>query len=226
MGCHTWFYIHIPEKKYEWEKLFIDSLKKKIKECDDSHKATTEEEWKEEFQDIVVDNTNQRNFWRNITEKQKKELIESKEADEYDIDGNIKLFSCNTWEEFKQIMIEDTEKALKQAETLHTLQDLLTPETERLIDSYSLFLPFEIKEEKIYVDAGSNNIDDFPELVEEIDPIVDVFRIGEYDAEPCHTLEECEETCKKYNNKPLTSEQREILRKHFEKYPDTIVEFG
>jgi hypothetical protein len=58
-----------------------------------------------------------------------------------------------------------------------------------------------------------------------IEPMHDMFRIYNYDAEPCHSVEEVLQRCKE-NNVELTKEQLKELNDWFGKYPDTIITFG
>ena len=71
---------------------------------------------------------------------------------------------------------------------------------------------------KLYIEADSKS--GFG-----IETMHDMFHIYNYEAEPCHSVDEVLQRCKE-NNVELTEEQLKELNNWFSKYPDTIIEFG
>lgn len=140
MGCHSWFYVHLPEKKEEIEQYFRDDIK--------------------------------RNY---------QHAIKNNKTGLYNFD------SLSISELFDQFYMLDS-------------------------------LYFLSHDGKLYIEACDGK-------TLGIEPMHDMFRIYNYAAEPCHSIEEVLQRCEE-NNVKLTKEQSKELNNWFSKYPDTIITFG
>lgn len=208
MGCHSWFYVHLPNKKEEIENHFRDDVKRK---CQKQY-----ENWlncdPNDFGSYLKSDKKSLEYYHNHTIE---EIIQ--QYPNYDLQTlrDNKFLSDLEWDkkydEMKQFFVYNSKKALDEYTSL-SIKELC--ERYGYLDS----LYYISNDNKIYIEACDGK--DFG-----IEPMHDMFRIYNYEAEPCHSVEEVLQRCKE-NNVELTEEQLKKLNNWFSKYPDTIITFG
>lgn len=249
MGCHTWFYAHLPEKEQEWEKelkeAILSGIDYTLKYYDDIINGNI---------DSVVKNQIQYDYRQTIDDA--KNILELYEMykDEPDSDFMQELEAyclCVTAEsdtieglmEFwrKIVACTDIESMYKLYYDL-TLRNLEKVKNAKNFEDWAEYKCYEhnfglcvIKDNKIYRDTthrmgkwvnenyifGKNNA------------LHDLFRCYDYELKPCYSLEETYQRIEEYNSTRteenkcvLDEEQKAILADFWQKFPDGIIEFG
>lgn len=208
MGCHSWFYVHLPEKKEEMEQYFREECK-----LTSQHQY---EMWSDcdpnEFGDSLKSDKETLEYYHNHTIE---EIIQEYPNFDQEVLRNNKFLSDleynKEYDKMKQFFIDESKKNLDECDSL-TIRELF----HRHVYLDSLY--FLSHDGKLYIDACDGK-------ALGIEPMHDLFRIYNYDAEPCHSVEEVLQRCKE-NKVILTEEQLQELNNWFEKYPDTIIDFG
>lgn len=208
MGCHSWFYVHLPEKKEEMEQYFRDDVKQTSQQqyemwldCDPN-----------EFGDYLKSDPESLEYYHKHTIE---EIIQQNPNFDSKVLQNNKLLADLEWnkeyDKMKQFFIDESKKVLDNCDSL-TISELF--DQSGYIDA----LYFLSSDGKLYIEACDGKMLG-------IEPMHDMFRIYNYDAEPCHSVEEVLQRCEE-NNVELTEEQLKKLNDWFGKYPDTIITFG
>jgi hypothetical protein len=208
MGCHSWFYVHFPEKKEEMEHHFRDDVKRNYQKqyehwlnCDPN-----------DFGGYLKSDKKSLEYYHNHTIE---EIIQQYPNYDSQTLRDNKFLSDLEWDkkydEMKQFFIDESKQLLDKCDSL-SLEELF--KHHPLLDCL-YFLSFD---GKLYIEADSRN--GFG-----IETMHDMFRIHNYEAEPCNSVEEVLQRCKE-NDVELTEEQLKELNDWFSKYPDTIITFG
>ena len=206
MGCHSWFYVHLPEKREEIERHFRDDVKRNFQkqyemwlDCDPN-----------EFGDDLKSDKESLEYYHNHTIE---EIIQQYPGFDPQILKDNKLLSDLEWnkeyDKMKQFFVDNSKQLLDKCDSL-SIEELFRHHP--LLD-HLYFLSFD---GKLYIEADN---------VFGIEPMHDMFRIYNYEAEPCNSVDEVLQRCKE-NNVELTEEQLKELNDWFSKYPDTIITFG
>ena len=144
-----------------------------------------------------------------------KEIIQEYSNFDQEVLRNNKFLSDleynKEYDKMKQFFIDESKKNLDECDSL-TIRELF----HRHVYLDSLY--FLSHDGKLYIEACDGK-------ALGIEPMHDLFRIYNYDAEPCHSVKEVLQRCKE-NKVILTEEQLQELNDWFEKYPDTIIDFG
>lgn len=206
MGCHSWFYVHLPEKKEELEQYFRDDVKRN---CQKQY-----EHWLDcdpnDFGGYLKSDEEILEYYHNHTIE---EIIS--QFPDYDLQAlrDNKFLSDLEWnkeyDKMKQFFVDKSKQLLDKCDSL-SLKELF--KNHPILD-HLYFLSFD---GKLYIEADN---------VFAIEPMHDMFRIYNYEAEPCNSVEEVLQRCKE-NDVELTEEQLKKLNDWFSKYPDTIIAFG
>lgn len=224
MGCHTWFYVHLPEKKDRWAELYIKYLQDSARDSVKMWEDEPDSEWEEMLKTDLSPDSENHKYWLTFDEEKKESLLKegwSKEA----IEQEVEYHKCNTWQDVRDFFVNLAKKNLEASEKLNNLNDLL--DNKSLLDQENFECPFEIINNKIYVETSFGHLsNDWPELSKDLRHAYDVFRIHDYDAKDCYSLKDCEERYMKYCNEPLPKEAKEFIEQYYKDFPDTIIRFG
>lgn len=208
MGCHSWFYVHLPEKKEELEQYFRDDVKRNCKKqyemwlnCDPNdfggYLKSTKESLEYYHNHTIEEIISQFPNYNLQTLQDNKYLSDLEWNKEYD--------------KMKQFFVDKSKQLLDKCDFL-SLEELFLQHP--ILDS----LYFLSHDDKLYIEACDGKAFG-------IESMHDMFRIYNYDAEPCHSVEEVLQRCEE-NKVILTEEQLKELTDWFNKYPDTIITFG
>ena len=205
MGCHSWFYVHLPEKREEIERHFRDDVKRNFQkqyemwlDCDPN-----------EFGDYLKSDKESLEYYHNHTIE---EIIQQYPDFDPQILKDNKFLSDLEWnkeyDKMKQFFVDNSKQLLDKCDSL-SIEELFR---HHFLLDHLYFLSFD---GKLYIEANN---------VFGIEPMHDMFRIHNYEAEPCNSVDEVLQRCKE-NNVELTEEQSKELNNWFNKYPDTIITF-
>ena len=205
MGCHSWFYVHLPEKREEIERHFRDDVKRNFQkqyemwlDCDPN-----------EFGDYLKSDKESLEYYHNHTIE---EIIQQYPDFDPQILKDDKFLSDLEWnkeyDKMKQFFVDNSKQLLDKCDSL-SIEELFR---HHFLLDHLYFLSFD---GKLYIEANN---------VFGIEPMHDMFRIHNYEAEPCNSVDEVLQRCKE-NNVELTEEQSKELNNWFNKYPDTIITF-
>lgn len=208
MGCHSWFYVHLPEKKEEMEHHFRDDVKRNYQKqyenwsnCDPN-----------EFGSYLKSDKKSLEYYHSHTIE---EIIQQYPNHDPQTLRDNKFLSDLEWDkkydEMKQFFVDTSKQLLDECDSL-SIEELFIHHS--LLDHLYFLSP----DGKLYIDACDGK-------ALGIEPMHDLFRIYNYDAESCHSVEEVLQRCEE-NKVILTEEQLKELNDWFEKYPDTIIDFG
>lgn len=222
MGCHTWFYVHLPEKKNRWAELYIKFLQDSANKSLQMWKNMSVGEWKETLKNMQG-NCENHNYWLTFDDEKRDSLLKdgwSKES----IDREVEYHKCNTWEDVRDYFINHALIDINAANKLNNLEDLKN--NLSLLEQHEFDCPFELIGDKIYVETSFSGLDKWPELSKDLRYAHDIFRIHNYSAEDCRSLEDCENRYLENRGEPLPVDARKFLEQYFKDYPDTIIRFG
>lgn len=209
MGCHSWFYVHIPERKEEMETYFLDKVRERAHNI---YKM-----WKEfkasDFPKFLSSNKTILEYYHNHTLE---EIVKKYPDTDIKILKSNKILMDYEWnkeyDKIKQYHIKNAKYIMDKMDSINSIEEYLT-----LSESQNPNFLYVIHDNKIYIEAEDGK--DF-----DIQPMHDMFRIHSF-AEPCYSIEDVLQRCKE-NNVILTNTEIKNLKNWFKKYPDTIIEFG
>ena len=140
-----------------------------------------------------------------------------KEWDEQNPESGIKNF---TIEQFKEACLQESLETKKMFDdNLDTVYIMGHCEQIDTVFNYGLY---RILDNKIYREMGSEHSNGSLVFTNSFH---DLFRIYDYDAEDCYSIDDCYSRCAKHNV-ILTREQNEKLKRFWNTYPDSIICFG
>lgn len=235
MGCHTYCYVHIPESEEAWENEYIDDVRDgslaNIKYIEKMTDAQIVKLIKQEVNDNLsyissIDKARE-------TDTLHKFLVyfdnDENKLNEYIKSLIVSIDECAP-ESYRNEMIRYEQNIIDIIDN-HTgskLELVKKLKFEQFAGSIS-FGTFKIKDNKIYRNTCANK-DDKPVFEYQFH---DMFRINDFNAKPCYSLEETLERCKEYNidwNEKFENGELKndlfIVNAFWDTYPDGIIEFG
>lgn len=236
MGCHTWCYAHIPTKQEEWEEEFINSLKQEeldlISDLENGNitdeildeyakcRVFDDNRWLKDYNEAVADGDEDLYIKEFGSREKLNEYINSLHLDE----------STYTGKEIKEDWISEAKQKLNKLENCTDVLELMKSGTV-YCSSYGIYI---IRNDKIYRDTTAYRGKKYMENTVFPKQYHDIFRIYDYDANPCYSLEETLKRCEEYNvdwnemyeKTDIKMNNKDRLIEFWETYPDSIIEFG
>lgn len=214
MGCHTWFYVCLEERQKEIQKDYFNRIVSGTKQLLQWYKETEESEWQKDFEDYCKNGD--RDYWKNKIYPDCKSLEELQGWSDSSIINNIKLGQVKTWQDYRDFYINLHSSAIECLEKCNSLDDVVKLLPDYLDNEDGL----EYKEGKVYIEACSEAADKYLSR-----RMHDLFRIHNYEAKNCYSVEDCIQRCVE-NNVTLTDEELKELKEWYKEYPNTLIEFG
>lgn len=240
MGCHTWCFSHIPEKEQEWENELKETIVNGATEMLDHLKNNVSDDYYQRYVDV------RKNDLKEFLERYESQVAAGDISECISWYGSEEALNKGIEElrnELETISVESIKKHAMDKETYQLeafnssepVIDILTKLYNELgcigSNHYGLY---KIRDNKIYRDCthfrgpsyGENSLFD--------QPFHNIFRIYDYEAKSCYSLEETLERCKEYNvdwdevykNSDVKINDLEMLHDFWKMYPDSIIEFG
>ena len=228
MGCHTWCSVSLPEKQRDWRKQLLETAKTTLLDLkNDIADTTSLRNCSEEYSKHCVDTIK-------FCEDKIKEYTDQNLIDRLQTELEHSKIELEAWK--LENLIKDTkERVTKIEKFLDNFQEtyLDSPKDfenwwktgEDLVDTYIFFELGDIivKDGKIYKETSHL---DKGEIDDTLGGIHDgVIRIQNYDAEPCYSAQDVLDRAKEEGIELSLADINQI-KKWYEKYPDTIIEFG
>lgn len=203
MGCHSWFYVHLPERKDELEKDFLTSHIETAKWWYDYCLESPADEWDEGCDKDSVD------YWK------------SKSLEEHYLNLSWPKDTIN--EEYEYALAETPEQrrevSLKYAKLKY--EKCLSSTDLEEINRVVSMTEYIVVNGKVYIDCTNEALT----KKYGVDLMHDMFRIHDYSANSCSSVEDVLNRCAAHNV-ILSQQEREGVVLWFEKYPDTIIRFA
>lgn len=221
MGCHTWCYAHIPEKSEEWKTQYKEIVRKNLESSRQNIKSFSDEEIRYFIDADLTENKAWVDEYFQGSEEVKKEYLQEYGYSKKQMEEYLKSLPVNkdyyTTDSYRKRMLNENQSLLDALQMLDTIKYMNTFSFLGDPIEYGLF---EIKDGKIYRETTTKNCG-FDKSYH------DIFRLYDYDAKPCHSIEETLDRCEEYKidwNDP--ENDLEKLKEFWQTYPDGIIEFG
>lgn len=236
MGCHTWCYAHIPAKQEEWKIEFANTIKDEaIKTIADIESGEISDDLLNEF---AKDTVRDCKYWLEdyrtaVADGEENDYIQqfgSREKLEEYINGLHLDENTYTGKELKEEWIEDSKRTIDEIENCTDIIEFMKSGKGYGL-SYGSFI---IHDGKIYRNTSHYRGPGYGVDYVFEKRFHDIFRIHDYEAKNCYSLEETLKLCEEYNvdwdatydNSDVKKNDKERLIEFWETYPDSIIEFG
>ena len=229
MGCHTWCSVSLPEKQRDWRKQLLETVKTTLLDLkNDIADTTSLRNCSEEYSKHYIDTIK-------FCEDKIKESTDQNMINRLQTELEHSKIELEAWK--LENLIKDTKDRVTKIEKfLDNFQEtyLDSPKDfenwwktgEDLVDTYVFFELGDIivKDGKIYKETYRLVEND--EIDNTLGGIHDgVIRIQNYDAEPCYSAQDVLDRAKE-EGVILSPADINQIKEWYEKYPDTIIEFG
>lgn len=222
MSCHTWCYAHLPEKAEEWKKEAKEAVGNFLEFSRQFYNDLPDKTIRTYIKaDIAANLSCIDNYYKKDNDLKKKfckEIGYSRKRYEELLASLLVNEDDYTVESYRKRHLDENQALMESFQMLDIidfLRDILNPVNITL--SYGLYI---IRDRKIYRDTLRKNCG-FDKSYH------DIFRLYDYDAKPCNSLEETLDRCKEYKidwNEP--ENDLDLLKEYWKNYPDSIIEFG
>lgn len=240
MGCHTWCFSHIPEKEQEWENELKETIVKGATEMLDHLKNNVSDDYYQRYVDVRKDNLKEflERYESQVAAGDITDFVEqygSEEKVNEAIEGFRNELETISVESIKKHAMDKETYQLEAFNSSEPVIDILTKLYNELgcigSNHYGLY---KIRDNKIYRNCTHYKGPGYRENSLFDQPFHDIFRIYDYEAKSCYSLDETLERCKEYNvdwdevyeNTDVKKNDLDMLHDFWKMYPESIIEFG